>query len=403
MKWFFIAYLAINALSYLPGVELRVAQEYFFQVSSVLLVACSMFFPSKRLKRDKLNIALCAFFLWLFISYMKSQSGWPMMFNIFMGIMVYFTAIRTLGKEDIEPIIKTVWWIAIAAVIYFGFQLLGWDMRGFSLRATDGLTPKTSFFGIEMAFGGYLAFAMPLILRYSWLALLLFIPMVFSWSSGAVLGAIVGVMLYLWFKKRLAFWFVTPLIITVGILFVVKIDAPMGMMQTRLPMWRIAIQDAHKQVLFGYGPDSFREPKKDGDVRYLKKIINNESIRAIRTGDHYVIPDKISKELDRKIQETGKGFDWWDNPHNLIITLFYEFGFPSLLGAFIFLYFLWQRFIKSKMSRDTAAVFASLAVVLVFSQTQFPFHMARLAHLPPVLLGLFYISTDETKRTDDNS
>ena len=365
-------------------------------MSSIILVASGLYFGNNTVKKDRFNLWLLLLILWFMFIYLAHMQGWSIAFNAFIGLMVYYTAIKTLVKDDVKFLIKGIGWVAGSAVFYLALQFWNFDVRGFTL-ASQGTTPRCSFFALEAAFGAYLAMSIPLLLTLSWVAFLFFIPLIFSWSTGAYAGAVISTLFYLWYKRRLVFWRVLGPLIIIAACFVTFVDNPMGMQKTRIAMWKLVIQDSFRKPLVGHGLDSFRESKKEGDGKYLKPVMNDQCVKAIVTDKGLFIKGAPSQEMVEKFKRDGKIFDFWDHPHNEIIWIFYETGVGGLILFGFFIFQLWQRFIKSKMSKETVASAASIIAVLIYSQTQFPFHMARLAHIVPVILAIFYISTDESK------
>ncbi|MEN6414376.1 MAG: O-antigen ligase family protein [Veillonellales bacterium] len=397
MKYLFLIFLLLNPVSYIVNQEIRQSQEFIFQISSIILIGAGLAFGNKSLKRDKFNLWFSLLMAWVFITYLIHLSGWSIAFNAFLGLMIYYTALKTLNKQDIQFLIKGISWVAGAGVLYLALQYFDFDLRGIVLK-DQGITPHSSFFALEAVMGGYFAIVIPLLITFSWTAFLLFIPLIFSWSTGAYIGATVATFFYLWYKRRILFWWLLIPTISAVVSFIVFIDNPMGMQGTRVAMWKIVTQDSFRKPLTGHGLDSFRVPKMKGDGRYLKPVMNNKAVKAILTDEGLFIKGAPSREMVEKFKLDGKIFDFWDHPHNEVLWLFYETGIMGLILLGIFLYHLWQRFIKSKMSKETVASMASIVALFIFMQTQFPFHLARIAHIAPLLLAFFYISTNNEEQ-----
>lgn len=383
----------------IKGVELRPAQEFFFQISSLVLIVSGSFFVNKRICADKINFALASLPLWFILVFLKYMSGWSITLNIFIGFMVYLTAIRTLTNSDIRFLLKGIGYLASVSVAYLALQKWGFDLRGLTLRNQGNVAPAVSIFGLEAVMGIFYAVAIPVILSFSWVSLLLFIPLVFSWSSAAYISAGAAVMIYYWFKKRVVFWYSLIPIVCAIFYFVVFIDAPMGMFNTRIPMWGMVIQDTHNHPVIGSGLDSFRDPINKDSYVYFKNSFNDVTVRAVKRGDGgYDILEKPSARALELIEEKKNPVDFWDNAHNVYIHYSYEAGFPFLVIVGFILYFIYRRFILSKRSKETVALFASIIVFFMTAMTQFPFNLARIGYLFPILLGLFYVSSDDTQQ-----
>jgi O-antigen ligase len=243
-------------------------------------------------------------------------------------------------------------------------------------------------FGLKAVMGMYFAFAIPLLASSNkWVAPLLFLPVGLSMSTGALLGGLLGYLFYLWNKAKRLF-FIMLVFLSAGIAFVVfKFDAPMGMFGTRPPMWGTVLHDCFRQPVQGYGLDSFRF----GNLRYYKETDTDITHLAIKTK----IPntDQEGYAIMEQMKE-GKNFDWWDNPHNEYLQLFFEFGLVGVLIIGFILYSIIERFRKSYRTEQSVAIMGVFIVLLVSSLVQFPFHLARIAHLVPIMLALFMIETE---------
>ena len=394
MRWLFLTYVILNPMFYLIGAEPRSSQEFFFQISSLFLIIAGVTFGNNPIKFSKLNISFSLLAMWFVIIFLIYHMGWSIFLNLFLGLMVYCTLIRSLKKEDIKFVVKGILLVCGLGIFYLAFQYFGYDFRGQTLANVGGV-PTCSFFNLNAAMGMYFAMAIALSFMFGFVGLLILLPLVFSWSTAAYLGAIVTIMFFCWIKKRIIFWISLIPILAAFFCFVFFIDAPMGMFQTRIPMWGLVIQDIHKSPVTGFGLDSFRNSPTDNSVRYFKHAANNVTIRALKKGDSFLIPEQPTKDIAEKIKEGKNPLDFWDNPHNEYVWISYETGFIGLILALWGIYELWQRFRKSKRSSETTALLACLIAFGIFSLTQFPFHLARIGHLFPIVLGLFYISTEE--------
>lgn len=127
----------------------------------------------------------------------------------------------------------------------------------------------------------------------------------------------------------------------------------MGMMGTRPKMWKVVMRDAVKRPVTGYGLDSFRNFTATQRKQYC------EAINKTSVGWHLTT---------------------WDNPHNLLITLAFEFGLLItwvLLGGYLRDYFIaYRRAIKTP---NTLATTGFLLVFFLVSLAQFPICLAALA------------------------
>ena len=417
-KWLLLIFCLINPLFYVDGMELRAAQEVCFQISGMILIMSGMMFQNrtKALTEKGLSISLFAFFAWAMMVFLKYNDGFPVILNLFIGFGVYLVTIKCLEKEDIVFVIKGLLWLAVYAIVYLALQYLNYDMRGQTSRSF-GAVPHTSFFGLEACYGMYLAMVFILLLGISFInhieldsrktlsilkifsvGIFLILLLTACWqsnSTGVFAGLTVGMLIYLWFQRRVFFWLLSAPMIICSLCFVLFYDCPQGMQGTRIDMWKKVITDSHREP-FGHGLDSFRW-NKDGAIRYFKYPFNNTTTRIMKQGNNLAFLDPVSNDL---IEETRKNngeikLDWWDNAHNLFVQSIYEMGFPVIILMGSILYFLGVMFKQCRKTPLDTALFCSLVSIMICSLTQFPFNLARNGSLIPVVLGMFVISTRE--------
>lgn len=396
-KWIIAAYLVIMPMFYWVGHEPRTSQEFCFQLLSIILVMSVLIFNSKSLKFGGLNACIFAMGVWFMCEYLINNfMGWTIMVNYFLGVSVYLTIIRMVNEEDIKFLLKVCCWVVVISCAYLWAQLIDFDPRGFIILNTPGVTPQCSFFGYEPAFGMYLAGVLPMFLYLTPLAGLIFVPLVLAKSTGAMLAAVSSTLFYYWFRKRITFWIILIPIIIGAVCFIVFYDNPMGMQKTRLNMWKVVVQDTHIKP-WGYGLDAFRTDERIGARKYFKHTFNDKTLRVIKKDDgQWWIKDNPTKDF---LSEAANGnkhlLTFWDHPHNEYVWLFYDQGYPAVIIFGFFIYFLWRRFYYSYKSPLTVSLMSCILAFGIFSIVQFPFHLARIGHLFPVILGFFYVSTEK--------
>lgn len=420
MKIIVLLYLLFNSLAFVMNQNMRTTQEFFFQMSSLVLILSSLVFQPKQKKEslfeNKLNISILVMFAWFLCVFLKDKMGWSILLNTFLGIGVYLTVIRNLDYKDIKFAIKNSMWIAAFCIGYNILQYMGFDLRGQTVAGTSNMIPKCSIFGLEAHYGMYLAMMFPLFLGISfvnrdmgqkWQRLsiivgilvligLMFLAIIPAHSTGAYLGLLAAILVYLWHRVRVAFWVVLLPVFIGAILFLVKIDGPMGMQFSRLDLWKKVVQDSHQRP-FGYGLDSFRNDEREGALRYFKYAHNDTTIRLKKVGVDWFMQSKPEKELLDNIEKVNNGTptgttNFWDNPHSEPIQLLYETGFPGIIIFGFILYFLYQIFKFSMRKPLTVACYASLICIAIFNCVQFGFHVARIGHIIPIILGMFIVS-----------
>ncbi|HDY87902.1 MAG TPA: hypothetical protein ENH82_07305 [bacterium] len=387
MKWLIVSYLVINPLFFLAGVHTRDVQQVCFQITSVIIFSCGMFLPNRAIKKSLLNVFLGVLILTFLVAWLRSMSGWTNALNLILGIMVYITIVRTMSKDDTRLIFKTVAWLSILAITWLMFQFLGWDMANITIKNTAGKLAQSAFFRHNSSMGLYFAQTLPLTMGFTPLGLLFLIPLKFSECAGAWLGAIGGMFFFLWFRKRIFFW-VLLIPIIAGVAFHTINKENYQSFNIRIPAWKRIIPDIWKNPL-GHGLDSFANPSKLGQWKYYQNIKTYEIIKIIKLDNNKWKPEK---------KMTLKDFEsvmYLDHPHNEYIWLAYDIGVQGLIVLGFIMYFIWKRFWNSRKDAQTVALMAFMISVGLCCLTQFSFHLARVGHMVPVVLGLFYLNTEE--------
>jgi len=396
-------------------IEFREGQELFYQLATTVLVIASLaFFEREPIRKNKVNIWIGIFGIYSILLFALSgfKLGLSIMFNIFLGILLYFATLA-LKKEDTKQIFNAMIWVCILNMLYIALQNIRLDFI-FMIKGEHGVVEPINkdtmgFMGIKAALGIYMALgAIAIMFFHPWLALALLFPIYLSQSTGAVAGAFSGVLCYFWWMKRKVFKILLPILIVGGIAYVVFVDSPTGMLGTRSPMWKLAMKDAFygfnlhagqlqspylRNPFTGFGLGAFRE----GPILYFKEFDTNITLRAIKTPQGLVdVAGNRFKMKDGYLYTPyDKRVDWWDDPHNEFVHLFYDFGLFGVIIIGFILYYLTMRFRNSVKSKELIVITSMLVVIGVTSLTQFPMHLARLGYLMPILLGLFVIHTED--------
>ena len=163
-------------------------------------------------------------------------------------------------------------------------------------------------------------------------------------------------------------------------------------------MWKLALKDTMTRPFIGMGLDSFRNVGQLKPYLYFTDSTNNQALRMTYIGGEKPWVKPAGYDMKYKTYKDKDGSDVqealvnpWDNPHNEFLSILYEFG---VIGFLIFCALLWD--ICKRLYRDPIVItlFAIILVYLVSSVGQFPFHLARLAHLSVIFLACYYKLTE---------
>lgn len=427
-RWALFAYLFFCAWAYNSvGVPMREWQEMFFRFATMGLVA--MFIG---------NVWMMLF-LWLNIILFILNNGTvgsSYIYNIFMAMVLfkvartYFTSFRS--RDDLKPVLG----VLALSLAFMGLQLLGIDPLHTASDPAGNVTgirlhDPIGLFGIKAVNGIFMAIVAPIVASFSVpLALLLIIPIWVCQSSVATLAYVVSILFYLFWTakgfgylwisiqmrlarpfftitpyiKRLTYFKVLVPILVLGALAFMVIDrntAP-DMFKARFGIWHATFKYALARPI-GWGPDSFRNltPHKgfvfsgDEDMRSGIAVIDSE----IQAPDGSIVEQYKFKyySMDGASHDftTPKGNpNFWDHSHNEYLNLFFEYGFFGLVLLFFFMRDLVLRFIRSVKDEETVMLASCLIAFFVASLTHFPFHLARVGYLFPILLGAYFAVTD---------
>ena len=175
------------------------------------------------------------------------------------------------------------------------------------------------------------------------------------------------------FREKI-FLIMICVVLLCGSFYVKNVDK-LGM--ERLPMWHKILRDGMKHPITGWGLDSFSNVTPQKNFKY-SQVVNKVPFNVDNYGN-------VQKEMTSIL--------WWDNPHNLYISLFYEFGF---VGLFLFIGYIRQNVLRFKnciKSPDAIALAGFVFVFLCISIGHFPIFLARTAICIIPVFALLEITT----------
>jgi len=349
------------------------------------------------------NVWLTSFFLWNVFLFCLGGAviGKAYTYNIFIAIILFMVCRRYfrsfLSEQEFKPLI----WVAVLTITWMIMQFLLIDpmyvLSDGSGRATDSSADWTGLFGLKAAQAIFLATIIPVISAVNPIAaLVLFIPIFHCYSVGAILAGVSSYIFYTFFLHKKICSLVCVLgVIGVGLYMVKDYRQDSQMFTSRFHVWHLGIRDSLRRP-WGYGPDSWRNLLKHKNFIYIGDQDRN-LYRAVHvSGDdfkyQYYHPNPRARV--EGVQKRIRSSNWWDNAHNELIQLLFEYG---VVGVAIFIGLLREmhfRFKYSVKSKELVMISACLVAFLAASTTHFPFHLARLGFFIPLLLGAFYAVTD---------
>lgn len=408
-RYVLFAYMLIMPCVY-GGPDLRVIQETFFQIGSMMIVFSAFFgeVKTKTIDGKKMSYLACnilpryakenkwlaMFGIWSLLNffYYRFQVGSATIFNIFLGLALYFICYLCIKKEDIPKIFKCIIIVCVLNIIYLIGQFNGFDPIYFMRGVGPGHYDTSGLFGIKALLGVYFAISIPLMAYFNpMLPIIGLWPLYVSVSSSASGGGVIGWLVYMWYFsrekcagtfKKASFYIMAVILLLGATTYIIKVDNPMGMQTSRLTMWGQTLKMSLRKPISGWGLDSFRSTYEGKNFLFMRvegkdnKVVSGENVKAVI--------------------ESKKHLDLWDNAHLEPLQLLFEFGFIGFGLMAIFVFMLFRRFLRAKKSRELVAVASSLLVLLLCSTTQFPFHVSRIAHLIPVLLGCFMVLSEDS-------
>ena len=330
------------------------------------------------------NIWLTLFLGWtiFLFAFFKFETGLIYVTNIFFGCLLYYLVKVSFKKEHISFFINAVLWFAVLNILYMFLQINGYD---FIYRytapdltnlgqITQNIIP-TGFMGQRQVCGAFLALCVPLLAtrRSKWAilgALGLFIPLYFSKAGLAILAAGIGLGFVLWYKIPKKIWFIiVPVVLCFSIIYFIKIDKPDT---ARKLLWKQVLNDCVRHPVTGWGLDSFRNTTSYKDFKYQ---LGSREVMSAEGTTIYI--------------------EWWDNPHNLLISLLFEFGIIGLflLGGYLRQCGIW--FLRAVKEPDVIGLAGFIIVALLVSQGHFIMFLARTAVIVIIGVALFEIAVRE--------
>ena len=380
MRMVTVAALFIGCITFQGVSDLRQVHMIVFMLAMISLFSLVLW-----------NVWVTLFLLWtvFLYSYFKFTTGNIYLSYILFGCIYYFIVKISFKKEHIGFFINGFLWFLCLNVFYMAVQALGYDFifsqwaydffTGMSKHRTENVTP-CGFMGHVSIMASLIAMGVPLLAsrgsKWAWCGAggLLF-PLYILHTSLCFLIGGAGLLFVLYFKiPRKIFLIMICVVLLCGSFYVKNVDK-LGM--ERLPMWHKILRDGMKHPITGWGLDSFSNVTPQKNFKY-SQVVNKVPFNVDNYGN-------VQKEMTSIL--------WWDNPHNLYISLFYEFGF---VGLFLFIGYIRQNVLRFKnciKSPDAIALAGFVFVFLCISIGHFPIFLARTAICIIPVFALLEITT----------
>jgi len=229
-----------------------------------------------------------------------------------------------------------------------GLNVLGYHVPN---RSPNG------FMGNSGIMAALCAMAIPLVAtrgrRSLWIGAMLLIPIFILRSSISLAAGVITLLFVAKYRLRKSAWiaFIVSACIAAAC-FLIFFDMP-GM--ERMNVWKTTMNDINHHPLMGWGMDSFR--------------------RYTETKPFVYVQGPQDSALSR-----------WDNPHNIILSLLFEFGIISifLLGGYTRQLSL--SFNKTAKEPNTIALAGFLMAFFLVSLAHYPIFLARMV---PIIIPCF--------------
>jgi len=361
----------VNSSFFFGSQTMRIVQEHFFQFGICFLLIFLL---------DNIWVSL-TLALTLFLYAFFNFSGHTYAMNVFMGCLLYYLADQFLDPKDISTVFKVLIGIALLNLFWICLQLANMDVLYRSVSTMERVTDPVGLMGIKVCVGMWFALMIPIVARYNiWATAICFWPIYLSQSSNAMLAGMIGLLFHVWFHSKRAFYVLLVATVLAGSAYTYQ-DSKANMMSNRVNLWLETTRDAMKHPLAGWGLDSFRNVSSVKDFLYFENPITNQIERGHydKQNDRFILPFAFV--------EAGANVDPWDNPHNLFVSMLYEWGILSFVILAGIIFDIKRRFTPS--NPDNLAICGFLGVLLLLGIGQFPMFLARIGYLAPIMYVLY--------------
>lgn len=365
--------LAVAILGYVPDTHLK----GYLSKHLALEWAVIMFIALVFLK----NWWLKGFVLWSLIATVANYNKWSFLtlYTIVLMTVFYQVLCDKLNHKNNIYLLNAICALALIQVGWMILQYCGvWWMftpRNKIIVPFSNLGYCVGFLANPNHAGAFLALALPAFFRRRWIW---FVPPVLtglamSRSAGAMIAAMVGAGAFMWFVAPRKRWLFVPLVLLIGIGFVLKFDcSPLrllsGMKVGRFHAWKsifgVSYAVGHLKWLIGWGPGQF-------DISFPRI---------------YQLAIMKNPALER-----------WAWAHNEFVQLWYEQGIIGLGLILGYLGHQFSKFLKTRKTLITLIAFSGVVVAIVNANANFLFHTTT------AVIALTYLAILEERINNANT
>lgn len=363
IRWAIVLLMFVSIFQIQGIYNAREAQQIIFMLSMILIFGLLV-----------KNLWVTLFVGWtvFLYSFFKFTGGASYLTNVLFGAILYYVVKGSFRKEHIGFFIEGILWFVCLNIFYSVLQVSGYDFIFSHRDYSDGVvvdqinTLTTGLMGHKSIMATLLALSVPLMATRGnttslIVAGLLFIPLYFCGTSLCFIMGLVGFMFVLFYKLPKKIWLMLLIIpILFGSFYIKNVD---GIGKERYNQWFYSMKHWTMHPVTGWGLGSYANINPMKDFRYMQ---------SVRKKDY-------NKDMYGNVTRNITFIEWWDNPHNLIISILHEFG---LVGMIIFAGFLYQNFInyiKANKHLNTVGLAGFIIVFLGISMGHFPIYLVRMA------------------------
>lgn len=382
-----LLFLILLPTFYIAGTELRDTQKVAFQLSAFILLAIM-----------HVNKYIGAFLGWLVFQMVVLQDmtiNTESVQNVFFGAMIY----HFIVKYTNPALLKRYFW-ALSGLMLLNLFWMGLQSNNIDpIFHTEGnhifSNDFSGFFALPAFVGNFAAVLLPITFTLSYaLFPACLIGLFYSRSTFSMIGALLAVLFFFWFRKRIVFWIILGIGSVASLIYVLKVDLPGGQFNRRLKVWELVSKVAFQKQFTGHGLGSFKsfnviEFSPSGALIMTNKSENLKEflVKEVEKKGHSDLVPAIRKEngvnsLKNILRSRQMDFEKWDYAHNEFLTVFIETGGIGLFIITLYCIDLFKRFFKYALNDIVALSLISAFIALIVSSFgHFPFHVARLASI----------------------